>query len=423
MSKEDDKQNLDGENYEIEIEYVDEFGRPVSPPHSGMPAPFGPPPPMPFGPPPPPFGMPPFPPPPMQWIEEEIEEEVDETAGSGETPRLGESSPSSAQPQTAFAPPPPPARVSHEKRGKEFVANKNVKAHSMMEEGRKRARANARSSIVDVYLRILKGILIMSGLTAVAVGLAIFAFSILNDGAEETGGAADGAGDSLLIGYRLGNTPAENLVRQYYEAVGDNDVGAWSDIMLKGFIHVNGKTEEFYCIKKSNGRTFAKIGITDNERSYIVGPFGEGVVRLLDGRVSGRKELLSERDALAMRAIVSIDDPLFSRAFEQARDVDTTLSKIVDEGEVDFNGKTCNALAMVEQDGTRVAMYLDAETHLLDGATYLHGENKITVAYSKYRDQNGLMIPTEWTVSDDGREYAKVEITYAVKDKGFFFPQ
>ena len=68
-------------------------------------------------------------------------------------------------------------------------------------------------------------------------------------------------------------------------------------------------------------------------------------------------------------------------------------------------------------------MYLDAETHLIDGATYLHGENKITVAYSKYRDQNGLMIPTEWTVSDDGREYAKVEITYAVKDKGFFFPQ
>ena len=64
MSKEDDKQNLDGENYEIEIEYVDEFGRPISPPPSGMPAPFGPPPPMPFGPPPPPFGMPPFPPPP-----------------------------------------------------------------------------------------------------------------------------------------------------------------------------------------------------------------------------------------------------------------------------------------------------------------------------------------------------------------------
>ena len=53
MSKEDDKQNLDGENYEIEIEYVDEFGRPISPPPSGMPAPFGPPPPMPFGPPPP----------------------------------------------------------------------------------------------------------------------------------------------------------------------------------------------------------------------------------------------------------------------------------------------------------------------------------------------------------------------------------
>lgn len=141
--------------------------------------------------------------------------------------------------------------------------------------------------------------------------------------------------------------------------------------MLKGFIHVNGKTEEFYCIKKSNGRIFAKIGITDNERSYIVGPFGEGVVRLLDGRVSGRKELLPERDALAMRAIVSIDDPLFSRAFEQARDVDTTLSKIVDEGEADFNGKACDALSMVEQDGTRVTMYLDAETHLIDGATYL----------------------------------------------------
>lgn len=210
MSKEDDKQNLDGENYEIEIEYVDEFAGPSARPLQACLRLSGPPPPMPFGPPPPPFGMPPFPPPPIQWIEEEIEEEVDESSGSGE------SSPSSAQPQTAFVPPPPPVRVSHEKRGREFVANKNVKAHSMMEEGRKRARANAKSSIVDVYLRILKGILIMSAVTAVAVGLAIFAFSILNDGAEETGGAAESAGDSLLIGYRLGNTPAENLVRQYY---------------------------------------------------------------------------------------------------------------------------------------------------------------------------------------------------------------
>lgn len=225
-----------------------------------------------------------------------------------------------------------------------------------------------------------------------------------------------------IYGWRLGDSRANNVVREYFESLGDISLSAdFKDALVKGTLEMNGVSEDFYCIKRSNGRIYLRLGREEKPRAYFIGLMSEGSFRLLDLRSSGRRIPIPEREALVLRALVSTDEMLFKRAFgdiEQTGNID----EIAYDGFGRLDGADVESVSI--KDGAMTMSYsFGTKDRLMRAITIRDSGAEVVAKLSDYRStDDNLKHPMSRTVLLNGKEVAKVSISLLIRNKGFLFP-
>lgn len=243
----------------------------------------------------------------------------------------------------------------------------------------------------------------------------------------QMGGNMASNGDSqknsaTVQGWRLPDSKANIVVRRFYEATGGlSQFSEYSDMLVKGNLDLNGESESFYCIKRSNGRSYIRIGTENKPRAYFVGLPAEEVVRLVELRTAGRKAPLPEKESLVLRGIVGFDEVLFKRAFgeiEQSRNI----GEFIYEGFQPIDGKDMEAVS-VNDEKISLKYFFDNSTRELKMLSMSDGTNVVMVKYYDYQQtDNGVKYPNRKDIFLNGKLVAKVNTMLILTNKGFLFP-
>ena len=391
--------------------------------------------PPPFGRPqfPPPFGRPPFPPPP--WgipreppVEYEYEEETYVSDSDEASNDYMEES--SYSPTSESAPPPLEFKRNPKSFGKSINAMRSVEAERIREIGAKAAEAN-KESVVGHYLmtafKIFGTFVVIFLLVVMCVMMILWYNGQIVKKAEEARKVE--AETSTILGdyiWKMGSGAGALCVRAFYEAKGDLSVITEAkDILARGTIEIEGKKTDFYSIKKLDGRTFVKIGEGSKAKTYLIGGFQDGVIKLVDGGMMGKKIQLPKNEALVIRAIGWVDDLLFLRAFANKDEEFTKFSSSYAEyqGRSDFNGFQCESVNLYEDD-CKIQFFFESSNHLLKGAVYATPNQNIKIMYDRYVEfEKGFRAPSTRIVYVEGKPYATINIDFIARNSGIFFPR
>lgn len=383
---------------DVEVELVD------------APSPF---PPPPFGFPPPPRGM--FPPPPPQIS---IVETYDDADGGSDS--VGETDIEFEQPD------PEPQNVQQVPKKRIGSASKlsemmSEQAEALKLRGEEQAERVKRGESSVRIVSFLKILLNVAAFCLLAAGCFFIIDYYRREVSKGTQGTAMSEANSIY-GWRLGDSRANNVVREYFESLGDISLSAdFKDALVKGTLEMNGVSEDFYCIKRSNGRIYLRLGSEEKPRAYFIGLMSEGSFRLPDLRSSGRRIPIPEREALVLRALVSTDEMLFKRAFgdiEQTGNID----EIAYDGFGSLDGADVESVSI--KDGAMTMSYsFGTKDRLMRAITIRDSGAEVVAKLSDYRStDDNLKHPMSRTVLLNGKEVAKVSISLLIRNKGFLFP-
>lgn len=383
---------------DVEVEFVD------------APSPFHPPP---FGFPPPPRGM--FPPPPPQIS---IVETYDDADGGSDS--VGETDIEFEQPD------PEPQNVQQVPKKRIGSASKlsemmSEQAEALKLRGEEQAERVKRGESSVRIVSLLKILLNVAAFCLLAAGCFFIIDYYRREVSKGTQGTAMSEANSIY-GWRLGDSRANNVVREYFESLGDISLSAdFKDALVKGTLEMNGVSEDFYCIKRSNGRIYLRLGSEEKPRAYFIGLMSEGSFRLPDLRSSGRRIPIPEREALVLRALVSTDEMLFKRAFgdiEQTGNID----EIAYDGFGSLDGADVESVSI--KDGAMTMSYsFGTKDRLMRAIAIRDSGAEVVAKLSDYRStDDNLKHPMSRTVLLNGKEVAKVSISLLIRNKGFLFP-
>lgn len=383
---------------DVEVEFVDAS------------SPF---PPPPFGFPPPPRGM--FPPPPPQIS---IVETYDDADGGSDS--VGETDIEFEQPD------PEPQNVQQVPKKRIGSASKlsemmSEQAEALKLRGEEQAERVKRGESSVRIVSFLKILLNVAAFCLLAAGCFFIIDYYRREVSKGTQGTAMSEANSIY-GWRLGDSRANNVVREYFESLGDISLSAdFKDALVKGTLEMNGVSEDFYCIKRSNGRIYLRLGSEEKPRAYFIGLMSEGSFRLPDLRSSGRRIPIPEREALVLRALVSTDEMLFKRAFgdiEQTGNID----EIAYDGFGSLDGADVESVSI--KDGAMTMSYsFGTKDRLMRAITIRDSGAEVVAKLSDYRStDDNLKHPMSRTVLFNGKEVAKVSISLLIRNKGFLFP-
>ncbi len=383
---------------DVEVEFVD------------APSPF---PPPPFGFPPPPRGM--FPPPPPQIS---IVETYDDADGGSDS--VGETDIEFEQPD------PEPQNVQQVPKKRIGSASKlsemmSEQAEALKLRGEEQAERVKRGESSVRIVSLLKILLNVAAFCLLAAGCFFIIDYYRREVSKGTQGTAMSEANSIY-GWRLGDSRANNVVREYFESLGDISLSAdFKDALVKGTLEMNGVSEDFYCIKRSNGRIYLRLGSEEKPRAYFIGLMSEGSFRLPDLRSSGRRIPIPEREALVLRALVSTDEMLFKRAFgdiEQTGNID----EIAYDGFGSLDGADVESVSI--KDGAMTMSYsFGTKDRLMRAIAIRDSGAEVVAKLSDYRStDDNLKHPMSRTVLLNGKEVAKVSISLLIRNKGFLFP-
>ncbi len=384
---------------DVEVEFVD-----------APPPPF---PPPPFGFPPPPRGM--FPPPPPQIS---IVETYDDADGGSDS--VGETDIEFEQPD------PEPQNVQQVPKKRIGSASKlsemmSEQAEALKLRGEEQAERVKRGESSVRIVSLLKILLNVAAFCLLAAGCFFIIDYYRREVSKGTQGTAMSEANSIY-GWRLGDSRANNVVREYFESLGDISLSAdFKDALVKGTLEMNGVSEDFYCIKRSNGRIYLRLGSEEMPRAYFIGLMSEGSFRLPDLRSSGRRIPIPEREALVLRALVSTDEMLFKRAFgdiEQTGNID----EIAYDGFGSLDGADVESVSI--KDGAMTMSYsFGTKDRLMRAIAIRDSGAEVVAKLSDYRStEDNLKHPMSRTVLLNGKEVAKVSISLLIRNKGFLFP-
>lgn len=384
---------------DVEVEFVD-----------APPPPF---PPPPFGFPPPPRGM--FPPPPPQISIVETYDDADGGSDSvGETDiEFEQPDPESQNVQQV-----PKKRIGSASKLSEMMSEQ---AEALKLRGEEQAERVKRGESSVRIVSLLKILLNVAAFCLLAAGCFFIIDYYRREVSKGTQGTAMSEANSIY-GWRLGDSRANNVVREYFESLGDISLSAdFKDALVKGTLEMNGVSEDFYCIKRSNGRIYLRLGREEKPRAYFIGLMSEGSFRLLDLRSSGRRIPIPEREALVLRALVSTDEMLFKRAFgdiEQTGNID----EIAYDGFGSLDGADVESVSI--KDGAMTMSYsFGTKDRLMRAITIRDSGAEVVAKLSDYRStDDNLKHPMSRTVLLNGKEVAKVSISLLIRNKGFLFP-
>lgn len=227
------------------------------------------------------------------------------------------------------------------------------------------------------------------------------------------------------IGWRLPESISNNVIKRFFEFQGAiSSVSEFTDMLIKGSIEMNGKDEEFYCIRRANGSAYIKIGAReDGERTYFIGDASVGVSKLIDMRTSGEKVVLSGKEAIVLRSLVFFDEQMFKLAFITdmrvlAENVDSF--KFVGKKNVD-SGAT-ELLACNKEKNEYIYEFL-SNTGELYSVKINTPNGDVTIKYLDYQpDDSGIKMPFAREVYLNGKLVAKVKSKIIFRNKGFIFP-
>lgn len=384
---------------DVEVEFVD-----------APPPPF---PPPPFGFPPPPRGM--FPPPPPQISIVETYDDADGGSDSvGETDIEFEQT----EPEPRNVQQVPKKRIGSASKLSEMMSEQAEAMKTRGEEQAERVKRGESSVRIVSFLKILLNV---AAFCLLAAGCFFIIDYYRREVSKGTQGTAMSEANSIY-GWRLGDSRANNVVREYFESLGDISLSAdFKDALVKGTLEMNGVSEDFYCIKRSNGRIYLRLGSEEKPRAYFIGLMSEGSFRLPDLRSSGRRIPIPEREALVLRALVSTDEMLFKRAFgdiEQTGNID----EIAYDGFGSLDGADVESVSI--KDGAMTMSYsFGTKDRLMRAITIRDSGAEVVAKLSDYRStDDNLKHPMSRTVLLNGKEVAKVSISLLIRNKGFLFP-
>lgn len=405
------------------------------PPFAGYPPPpnlpFPPPPGMPFPPPPP--GWRPFPPPgrippygvPQGQFAIPSENESDEENLNGD----GRRDYIAVPPVDRFS----RGKAPNIKRIDSSKISKDKTLDKIQFEGERKAAANIGkenvASTFGLFFKILYTVLILGLLIAVCVGIICYYYADMTKSELSAKEEFDEKNLSEMSSARLWKLPkteANETIRRYYDACGNlDDISNTRDFLMKGSIHIGKDSKTFYCIKKPGYATFLKFGNDKETKSYFINELNGNVEELFDGTISGRKSKLSGVDALVSRAYMEFDSRLFSKAFVSFEQISPDLPyNLAYEGNVEYKGDKCDVLVATESNGVVVKYYFDSKTALLSALEMSLGGRKVEIVYGDY-NMGGEMykLPESAVISLDGKEHARINFDFVVRNKGAMFPR
>ena len=385
---------------DVEVEFVD------------APPPFPPPPPPPFGFPPPPRGMFPPPPPPISIVET-YDEDGDGDADS-------ETDIESVVPEFRLREIPSEAkkRIGSASKLSEMISEQAEAMKTRGEEQAERVKRGESSVRIVSFLKILLNV---AAFCLLAAGCFFVIDYYRREVSKGTQGMAMSEANSIY-GWRLEDSRANNVVREYFESLGNISLSAdFKDALIKGTLEMNGVGEDFYCIKRANGRIYLRLGSEDKPRAYFIGLMSEGAFRLPDLRSGGRRIPIPEREALVLRALVSTDEMLFKRAFgdiEQSGNV----GEIAYDGFANVDGADVESVSL--KDGAMTMSYsFGTKDRLMRAIAIRDSGAEVVAKLADYETaDDGLKHPMSRTVLLNGKEVAKVSISIMIRNKGFLFP-
>lgn len=406
----DDQQEIEYVQYGGEIEIDDD----VEVEFVDVPPPF--PPPPHFGFPPPPRGMfPPPPPPPRISIVEAYDEDGDGDVDS-ETETDIESAVSEPQPQEI--PQAQKKRIGSASKLSEMMSEQAAALKSRGEEQAERVKRGESSGRIVSCLKMLLNVV---AFCLLAAGCFFIIDYYRREMSKDTKGTAMSEANSIY-GWRLGDSRANNVVREYFESLGDMSLSAeFRDALIKGTLEMNGSTEDFYCIKRANGRIYLRIGSDEKPRAYFIGLLSEGAFRLPELRSGGRRIPIPEREALVLRALVSTDEMLFKRAFgdiEQSGNID----EIAYDGFSSIGDSDVESVS-IKDGGTSMLYSFGVKDRLMHAIAIKDSGNEAVARLSEYMPTDyNLKHPMKRTIMLNGKEVAKVSVSLIICNKGFLFP-
>lgn len=237
----DDPQEIEYVQFGGEIEIDDD----VEVEFVAAPPPFPPPPPPPFGFPPPPRGMFPPPPPPISIVET-YDEDGDSDADS-------ETDIESVVPEFRLREIPSESkkRIGSASKLSEMISEQAEAMKIRGEEQAERVKRGESSVRIVSFLKILLNV---AAFCLLAAGCFFLIDYYRREVSKGTQGMAMSEANSIY-GWRLENSRANNVVREYFESLGNISLSAdFKDALIKGTLEMNGIGEDFYCIKRANGR-------------------------------------------------------------------------------------------------------------------------------------------------------------------------
>ena len=432
--------NADGEV--IEIEYILPPPPPFPPRAGGFPPPPFPPPcgVNPMGPPPPILRQPPFAMPPGRRRDNNASNRKSTSAnrikpagGSAvRTPQTDSFFEKNFGDAEAFlSPTSEDAPSSSPKQSRKSIAEmRSKRADELQEIGKRKAISNKKSNILNwtgVFVRIVFSLIFIAVLSGGCFFLIRYYYEKISERGRITEEMLQKTEEENTPSYYSQLTAPESdaglFLKKFYESLGDlNTISKSSDMLLKGKIESNGKEEEFYCLQK-NGRSFVKIGLGANERAYLVGLPNEGVYLLKEGRTTGDKSALDDKQSLFLRALVMFDEPLFERMFSENGAVKSaSLNDVEYDPQGSLNGIPSPSIEVREQ-GLKAKYFFDAKTSLIKKCELSSAEHTISVAYDKYTHIDNVQAPETRTVYLGGKPVASVTMDFMVRNRGLMFPR
>ena len=375
-------------------------------------------------PPPPPFAFaqqrfgnvppPPFPVPPIQEIEiEEIETDEFDLEYDDQDELAGEVLEDVTR-----------TTSETEKHRQTYAQMNSAQASAMVSAGAEQSVLISREntmSRVRTFFKILLGLGIFAGLCGLC-----YMFIHWNHTQISKKGEMDLAEyQRQNIGWRLPESISNDIIKRFFESLGSiSAVSELSDMLIKGKITMNGKVEEFYCIRRANGMAYIKIGTVEEggERAYFVAG-RDGVSKLIDMRVSARKVQLQGKEALALQSLVFFDEQMFKWAFlTDMRAINENVESFKFAGRRNVDSQEADVLS-TNRDGNTYTYAFSSKTGELLTTTITSPNDEVVVKYSDYKeDDGGVKIPFVREIFLNGKPIAKVDSRIVIRNKGFIFP-
>ncbi len=230
---------------------------------------------------------------------------------------------------------------------------------------------------------------------------------------------------SVQFKWRLPNSKANNLVKDFYTTVGTlNSFAAIVDMMFIGVLDFQGAKISFYCIKKRDGRCFLRLGEDASMVCYFIDVRGK-VWLLKQGGMAGEREKLNPLESERIRMLVTFDEEINRRAFpSEAEQELVTDSRIDYEGTVLLDKMETETISTLDSEGRRNVYYIDPATKYIVAESVIAGENKFMLKFSNYKSfETDILFPENRSIFVNNKFYAEVKLTRVQKNREMMFPQ